>query len=218
MIDRTTTMEPNTSRGSWSSSGTQTLGRRRSSSKRVRFNQSAPGLLTILHKATNCVWSDDRTFVHRLHSHWGGKGKTIYSYFHNILNNNVQLIQWLRNVVILLSSHWNIYRAPLQSNTQLRAGDTSHTTWEEQTWHQRSWKSQKSKSKYHNKKDSFIHYIYTYTIHNHSGIIWNQTLILLVTLDLDLSVRSYHWMISRQKCHVFRWHSLVNGNICWKTC
>lgn len=38
---------------------------------------AAPGLLTILHKATNCPWSDDRTFVHRLHSHWGGKADSL---------------------------------------------------------------------------------------------------------------------------------------------
>jgi len=49
----------------------QTLGRR--NSKRVRFTQSPPGLFTLLHKATNCPWSDDHTFVQRLAAHWGGQ-------------------------------------------------------------------------------------------------------------------------------------------------
>ena len=51
----------------------QTLGRR--NSKRVRFTQSPPGLFTLLHKATNCPWSDDHTFVQRLAAHWGGQSE-----------------------------------------------------------------------------------------------------------------------------------------------
>ena len=77
LIDRTNCLEKSTNKASWSSSGTQTLGRRRSSSSRgVRFNQTPPGLFTLLHKATSCPWSDDRTFVHRLFGQWGG-GKGI---------------------------------------------------------------------------------------------------------------------------------------------
>jgi len=73
LIDRTNCLEKSTNKASWSSSGTQTLGRRRSSSSRgVRFNQTPPGLFTLLHKATSCPWSDDRTFVHRLFGQWGG--------------------------------------------------------------------------------------------------------------------------------------------------
>jgi myosin-18 len=56
--------------GVWAG-GVQTLGRR--NSKRVRFTQSPPGLFTLLHKATNCPWSDDHTFVQRLAAHWGGQ-------------------------------------------------------------------------------------------------------------------------------------------------
>jgi len=46
-----------------------TLGRR--GSKKVRFTHAPPGLFTLLHKATNCPWSDDSTFVQRLTTHWG---------------------------------------------------------------------------------------------------------------------------------------------------
>jgi len=73
LIDRTNPAISNTSssRSSWAGAS-HTLGRR--SSKRVRFTQSPPGLLTLLHKATNCPWSDDRVFVQRLSAHWGGQG------------------------------------------------------------------------------------------------------------------------------------------------
>ncbi|XP_023320885.1 unconventional myosin-XVIIIa [Eurytemora carolleeae] len=51
------------------SKSTSTLGRR--GSKRVRFQNSAPGLFTLLHRAGNCPWSDDEVFLHRLSGHWG---------------------------------------------------------------------------------------------------------------------------------------------------
>jgi len=71
LIDRTNpTASVTTPTNSWSGVS-QTLGRR--SSKRVRFTQSPPGLFTLLHKATNCPWSDDQTFVQRLAAHWGAQ-------------------------------------------------------------------------------------------------------------------------------------------------
>jgi len=75
LIDRTSpSTSPAKSTGSWVGS-TQTLGRR--NSKRVRFTQSPPGLFTLLHKATNCPWSDDITFVQRLCAHWTGQSGSL---------------------------------------------------------------------------------------------------------------------------------------------
>lgn len=54
-------------------SGSSTLGRR--ASKRVRFQNSAPGLFTLLHRAANCPWSDDDVFLQRFLAHWGAAGK-----------------------------------------------------------------------------------------------------------------------------------------------
>ena len=55
---------------------TQTLGRRRSK-KTVRFQQTPPGLLTLLHRAASCPWSDDTTFIHRSLSHWAHCGLSV---------------------------------------------------------------------------------------------------------------------------------------------
>jgi len=71
LIDRTNPTLSPSSKSSWTGSS-HTLGRR--SSKRVRFTQAPPGLYTLLHKATNCPWSDDQTFVQRLTAHWVGQG------------------------------------------------------------------------------------------------------------------------------------------------
>ena len=37
----------------------------------MRFQNSAPGLFTLLHRAGNCPWSDDQVFLQRLTAHWG---------------------------------------------------------------------------------------------------------------------------------------------------
>jgi len=71
LIDRTNPAATATSAASSWTGSSQTLGRR--SSKKVRFTQCPPGLFTLLHKATNCPWSDDQTFVQRLSAHWGGQ-------------------------------------------------------------------------------------------------------------------------------------------------
>lgn len=51
-------------------SGTRTLDRRSHGSKKVRFQNTAPGLFTLLHRAGNCPWSDDQVFLQRLTAHW----------------------------------------------------------------------------------------------------------------------------------------------------
>ena len=55
----------------------QTVGRR-GGKKTVRFQrqQSPPGLLTLLHRATSCPWSDDTTFLHRLLNTWAHQGQS----------------------------------------------------------------------------------------------------------------------------------------------
>ena len=56
--------------------GTRTLDRRSHSSKKVRFQNTAPGLFTLLHRAGNCPWSDDQVFLQRLTAHWSANAKT----------------------------------------------------------------------------------------------------------------------------------------------
>ena len=62
----------------WEGSGgtrSQTLGRR---GKAVRFQQEeerGAGLLSLLHRATSCPWSDDTTFTHRLLASWAHHGQ-----------------------------------------------------------------------------------------------------------------------------------------------
>ena len=52
---------------------------RRGGKKTVRFQQqqSPPGLLTLLHRATSCPWSDDTTFVQRLLATWAHHGQSL---------------------------------------------------------------------------------------------------------------------------------------------
>ena len=85
LMDRT----PGREGSGWTRS--QTLGRR---GKAVRFQQEeerGAGLLSLLHRATSCPWSDDTTFTHRLLASWEHHGQ-----FRNIMEVFLWLL-WFRD-------------------------------------------------------------------------------------------------------------------------
>ena len=79
-------------------SGTQTLGRRRSR-KEARVQQSPPGLLTLLQRATSCPWSDDRTFLQRSLSHWAHSKSAHLEILEMTLHNVMSNISWLGRLI-----------------------------------------------------------------------------------------------------------------------
>ena len=60
----------------------QTVGLR-GGRKGVRFQkqQSPPGLLSLLHRAASCPWSDDTTFLHRLLNTWAHQGQSPHHFY-----------------------------------------------------------------------------------------------------------------------------------------